>query len=73
MSLYARLALFLLLAASAAFAQQPRPYLTEPALSPDRKEIAFVSGGDIWTVPSTDVAVRELLKQLGAPRSTSPR
>jgi tricorn protease len=32
---------------------QTRPYFTEPALSPDRKEIAFVSGGDIWTVPST--------------------
>jgi predicted secreted protein len=32
---------------------QARPYFTEPALSPDRKEIAFVSGGDIWTVPST--------------------
>src|SRR4030095_10605703 len=31
----------------------PRPYFTEPSLSPDRKEIAFVSGGDIWTVPST--------------------
>src|SRR5215510_15392444 len=31
----------------------PQPYFTEPALSPDRKEIAFVSGGDIWTVPST--------------------
>src|SRR5277367_519214 len=30
----------------------PRPYLTEPCLSPDRKEIAFVSGGDIWTVPA---------------------
>src|SRR5262245_39996487 len=30
-----------------------QPYLTEPALSPDRKEIAFVSGGDIWTVPAT--------------------
>ena len=26
------------------------PYLTEPSFSPDRKEIAFVSGGDIWTV-----------------------
>lgn len=25
-------------------------YLTEPSISPDRKEIAFVSGGDIWTV-----------------------
>src|SRR5690349_12973441 len=29
-----------------------QPYFTEPALSPDRKEIAFVSGGDIWTVPA---------------------
>ena len=29
---------------------EPRPYFTEPSLSPDRKEIAFVSGGDIWTV-----------------------
>ncbi|MBK7709299.1 MAG: PD40 domain-containing protein [Acidobacteria bacterium] len=28
------------------------PYLTEPSFSPDRKEIAFVSGGDVWTVPS---------------------
>src|SRR5262245_38673655 len=32
---------------------QPQAYFTEPALSPDRKEIAFVSGGDIWTVPAT--------------------
>ena len=29
----------------------PRPYFTEPAISPDRIEIAFASGGDIWTVP----------------------
>jgi tricorn protease len=28
------------------------PYMTEPSLSPDRREIAFVSGGDIWTVPA---------------------
>ncbi|PWT87681.1 MAG: peptidase S41 [Blastocatellia bacterium] len=28
----------------------PQAYFSEPALSPDRKEIAFVSGGDIWTV-----------------------
>src|SRR5215204_972820 len=38
--------------ASLTFAE-PRPYFTEPALSPDRKEIAFASGGDIWTVPAT--------------------
>ncbi len=34
------------------FAQASADYLTEPALSPDRKEIVFVSGGDIWTVPA---------------------
>ena len=35
-----------------ASAQTATAYLTEPAFSPDRKEIAFVSGGDIWTVPA---------------------
>jgi len=29
-----------------------QPYFTEPALSPERKGIAFVLGGDIWSVPS---------------------
>src|SRR5262245_22619314 len=29
----------------------PKPYFTEPAIAPDRSEIAFASGGDIWTVP----------------------
>jgi len=28
------------------------PYFSEPALCPTRPEIAFVSGGDIWVVPS---------------------
>jgi len=27
------------------------PYFSEPGVSPDRQEIALVSGGDIWTVP----------------------
>lgn len=27
--------------------------MTEPSISPDRKEIAFVSGGDVWTVSVT--------------------
>jgi Tol biopolymer transport system component len=31
-------------------AQKSAPYLTEPSFSPDRKEIVFVSGGDIWSV-----------------------
>ncbi len=29
-----------------------RPMLYDPAIAPDRTEIAFVSGGDIWTVPA---------------------
>ena len=29
----------------------PRAAMSEPSLSPDGREIAFVSGGDIWTVP----------------------
>src|SRR6185369_15733096 len=33
-------------------AQGSGAYMTEPSLSPDRREIAFVSGGDIWTVPA---------------------
>ena len=41
----------IVVSASVVFAE-PRAYFTEPSLSPDRKEIAFVSGGDIWTVPA---------------------
>ena len=29
------------------------PSFAQPALSPDGKEIAFASGGDIWTAPAT--------------------
>src|SRR5687767_4075712 len=29
----------------------PRPYFTEPAISPDRAEITVSSGGDLWSVP----------------------
>jgi Tol biopolymer transport system component/C-terminal processing protease CtpA/Prc len=43
---------FLALASTALCGQSPAAYMTEPSLSPDRKEIAFVSGGDIWTVPA---------------------
>jgi len=28
------------------------PSFAEPSISPDRSEIAFASGGDIWTVPA---------------------
>ena len=34
-----------------ALAQTATPYFTEPALSPNRAEVAFVSGGDIWAAP----------------------
>ncbi|MFL6210707.1 MAG: S41 family peptidase [Pyrinomonadaceae bacterium] len=37
------------------------PYFTEPALAPDRTEIAFVSGGDIWTVPAAGGAAHLLV------------
>src|SRR5581483_2391993 len=44
-----------------AAAVPPRPSLGEPALSPDRSEIAFVSGGDIWTVPAKGGEARLLV------------
>jgi Tol biopolymer transport system component/C-terminal processing protease CtpA/Prc len=49
------------LAAQAPAAPEPRPLFTEPAISPDRSEIAFVSGGDIWTVPAAGGEARLLV------------
>jgi Tol biopolymer transport system component len=46
---------------AAAVATKPLPSLGEPALSPDRSEIAFVSGGDIWTVPAKGGEARLLV------------
>lgn len=40
---------------------EPRPYFYEPSLSPDRKELAFVSGGDIWTAPAEGGEARLLV------------
>lgn len=37
------------------------PSYSEPALSPNGAEIAFVSGGDIWTVPATGGEARLLV------------
>ncbi len=37
------------------------PSFAEPALSPDRSEIAFVSGGDVWTVPAAGGEARLLV------------
>jgi tricorn protease len=39
-----------LLVGMSAIAQTVLPSLSDPAVSPDGREIAFVSGGDIWTV-----------------------
>lgn len=39
----------------------PLPSLAEPALSPDGQEIAFASGGDIWTVPAAGGEARLLI------------
>ncbi len=52
---------FLVFVATAAAAVAPLPSLAEPALSPDRAEIAFVSGGDIWTVPAKGGEARLLV------------
>jgi Tol biopolymer transport system component/C-terminal processing protease CtpA/Prc len=41
-----------LFASVSALAQNGLPSLSDPAISPDGREIAFVSGGDIWTVPA---------------------
>src|SRR5437016_1664282 len=38
-----------------------KPSFGEPAISPDRSEIAFVSGGDIWTVPAAGGEARLLV------------
>jgi tricorn protease len=42
-------------------AQKTQPYFSDPAISPDGSEIAFVSGGDIWTVPAAGGEARLLV------------
>ena len=39
----------------------PAPAFAEPGISPDGNEIAFVSGGDIWTVPAAGGEARLLV------------
>src|SRR4051812_34313957 len=39
----------------------PRIPLAEPAIAPDRSEIAFVSGGDIWVAPAAGGEARLLV------------
>src|SRR5689334_2902386 len=38
-----------------------RPSFSEPSFSPDKREIVFSSGGDIWTVPATGGDARLLV------------
>jgi tricorn protease len=54
------LACALLLSSTFLFAQE-RPIASEPSLSPDGTEIAFVAGGDIWTVPAAGGDARLLV------------
>lgn len=42
-------------------ANPPLPSFAEPAISPDRAELAVVSGGDIWTVPAAGGEARLLV------------
>ena len=60
----AALAVFTTLAAmtpAAPIHAQAAPSFYEPGISPDGSEIAFVSGGDIWTVSSEGGAARLLI------------
>lgn len=49
------------LAAGATSPVTPLPAFSDPAVSPDKSEIAFVSGGDIWTVPARGGEARLLV------------
>lgn len=60
---FSLLAVALCVALPCAGAQSPASLssLSDPAISPDGKEIAFASGGDIWTVPSSGGEARLLV------------
>ncbi len=47
------LVFWIVLTGESAKAQPMLPSLSDPAVSPDGREIAFASGGDIWTVATT--------------------
>jgi tricorn protease len=44
---------------------KPISYFSDPAISPDGSEIAFVSAGDIWTVPAEGGQARLLIARTG--------
>lgn len=53
--------LLTLIVSAAGFAQSSKPSFATPAISPDGKEIAFASGGDIWTAPADGGEARLLI------------
>lgn len=55
------MALFAMVATPLYLSAQGLPSFYEPGISPDGSEIAFVSGGDIWTVPAAGGAARLLV------------
>lgn len=50
-----------LVALSVAAGAAPQPWLSQPAISPDGAEIAFSSGGDLWSVPAAGGDARLLV------------
>jgi hypothetical protein len=44
----------------------PLPSLAEPSIAPDGSEIAFVSAGDIWSVPASGGAAHLLVSHPAA-------
>ena len=61
MRITAILAAAICLTSAAPAAVKPVAPFSEPSISPDHSEIAFVSGGDIWTVPAKGGEARLLV------------
>lgn len=66
MRLFRAVPVLLAIFAGPVAAQAPAYYLSQPALSPDGREIAFVSGEDIWTVPAGGGEARLLVAGEGS-------
>jgi tricorn protease len=62
----ALLVVLITLAAAPVGGQDGRPSFAEPGISADGREIAFVSGGDIWSVPASGGSARLLVAHAAA-------